>query len=369
MKKKKVILGVLFLLVLIIVVVLIGRPRDYTVRYKRDGFEIEERYDKELDVYTFSVSINDKEFNFLANKKRVKGKKLITGVNVLSTQEEDKFCVLLASSKVESYPVCYSDDEYLDYDLFDEKSDDFYSRKTLESKDDEFNGITFKIKKEQNLFIWNYKGYYQISDAKKEEIKFLERDAYQNNLAYSDGKYILTPNYDQDYSFNKVYLIDMKTGKVIDWELDKEISYNSYFLGDRDGMIYLVDRKNKAEYTLNPKKRKIERVDNAGMGKIWDAKWAEVSMTKLINEDYIFEEENAYKYFLEDGNLMLGFDNSMETEHLSNKNVDKIITIKDDTVFYLVGDTVYSYSLERGENVLLKYGELKFNNLNSVFIY
>ena len=335
MKKKKVILGVLFLLVLIIVVVLIGRPRDYTVRYKRDGFEIEERYDKELDVYTFSVSINDKEFNFLANKKRVKGKKLITGVNVLSTQEEDKFCVLLASSKVESYPVCYSDDEYLDYDLFDEKNDEFYSRKTLESKDDEFNGITFKIKKEQNLFVWNYKGYYHLSDAKKEEIKFLEKDAYQ----------------------------------VIDWELDKEISYNSYFLGDRDGMIYLVDRKNKAEYALNPKKKKIERVDNAGTGKIWDAKWTEVSMTKLINEDYIFEEENAYKYFLEEGNLMLGFDNSMATVHLSNKNVDKIITIKDDTVFYLVGDTAYSYSLERGENVLLKYGELKFNNLNSVFIY
>lgn len=366
MKKKNLLLSGLFSLFVLILVVTACAPKSYEIEYKIDGQIIEEKYDKERGFYVFSTRIDEKEYAIAIRSGYLHKKKLIESLDFLN--EEEERCLLMKSEKLEEYPVCYKNDELVDYGLITNQNEDFYKREQLKRVDVQYEGINLK-NLERKYFIWNYRGYYFVDGEVRSEIKFLKDESYQNNLAYSDGEYIITPNYDQNYSFTEVYIINMKNGKLSRWDLKNEISFNSYYMGDIDGNIYIIDRKSKSEYKLNIGKKKIERIDKDGTGIIYEDGWKEVSMSKLVSEDYAFGSGGIIEYTLEDNKLKVKCDGRKDVMLVTDKKVDKIISISDNTVFYLVGDEVYSYSFKYGENTMFKYGELNFNNKNSVFIY
>lgn len=367
LKKKWMFWAIGGIVLFLLAVVFINRSRDYSETYEVDGYTIIESYEGSQGLLNIEVKVDDIEFSMPMLIERLNKKKVIDEVKIV--QEDDKKCVLLKSDKIDSYPVCFDGERYVDYALSGLADDEFFVRESLRRRDSTYEGISLLSYPYENCFVWNYKGYYRLDENGAEGIDFLEKESYYNNLAYGVDEFLLTPNYDEEYAFTEFFIINMKKSKKSSWKFKGEISFNSYFLGEKDGLVYMVDRKNKAEYEIDVKRKKLERIDKNGMGRVWNGKWTEVSMAKLVDEDYVFENEAKVQYTTEDKVLV-----RLETEDkrrtvLSDKKVDKIVDVDGDEVYYLVKDELYFYSPIFGENIVLKWSELDFNSTNAVFIY
>lgn len=366
MKKKyrRLIMLVSIFVILIIVVSFINAPRDYVKNYNVLDMEIVESYNKHNSFYTFNITYDGIKYEIGVQHKYVNKKNMIKDIKTYVTSNEEK-CIY-PISELNLYPVCFDGENYLDYDLISEKSDEFFKRELSETVDDEFKNINI-YNRNNNYLIWANKGYYFISKDQIKELMFLEKEFYYNNLAYQANEYVITPRYDEDYAFKTLYIINLKNGKVKKWELPFQINYNAYYLGEKDGLIYIFDRKEKREYTIDPKRKKIERIDKDGLGKVWNDGFESISTTKLANDDYKFNSDKHVKY--EFSSLGRSTINGGSNDLIITKRESKFVFANSDSVYYLSGNILYSYDFLQGERELIKYEEWAFNNLNSIFVY
>lgn len=372
MKKKKKILifgATLILIVFIIIMMFFMRKKDYSIKYKKDGYDIKESYNKKLGIYQFSLKNGDKLYEFTILSKQKKNKKLIQ--NVEAYEKEHFSCILLKSDKLNIYPNCYEGDDAISYSLVgDEDFEQFFKGEKPKFKKDKFDNVKINTLLGKSVAIWDNWGFMFISEDKKKSVDFLKNETYYDNLSYSNGRYVIIPDYDQKYSFDKYFTLDMKKGKISKWKLDEEISFNIYYLGTHDEKIYLIDRKNNKEFELNPKKKKMELESSKdGYGKVWNNKWESISMVKLVNNNYFFENDQPFEFILNDDKLYMRQYKSENDILITDKKVDKIVYINEDEVCYLVGDKLYHYSLRYGEVLMVTYSEWNFNKENPIYIY
>ena len=75
----------------------------------------------------------------------------------------------------------------------------------------------------------------------------------------------------------------MKNKNKETWQLNYDISFESYILGTVDNYIYIVDKKNKTEYRLDIKTREMKVVGNDTNGGITynNSKYEDISMYTL----------------------------------------------------------------------------------------
>jgi len=341
-------------------------PRNYKKTYEVDGFKIKESFNKDMGFYSFKVKVQDEVFTFNKISKYLNKKSLIK--NVSTYQNEDDVCVLLESKKLEFYPLCKKGSEYVDIS-FIEGADEFYKREKVSALKREFENLKINTLMDKNILVWDHKGYYFINGDEINRLEFLENESYYNNLAYQVGEYVLTPIYDMEHNFNKFSVINMKTGKMTEWEIEEEISYNSYYLGEIDGVAYIFDRKTEKEYSINPKKKQIEEVTKNSKAKVWNNGWEEISTKKLASSDYIFNKNEVFSYDIENKGLYLKLYDTEKQIKISSRTPEKIVKSNNEEVYYLNKDTLYGYSLKYGDVSMITYSEWEFNNVNSIFIY
>ncbi len=368
MKKIKIkLFGIVAIILLVSLILFMNFPKNYIRTYYVNDYKIEEEYIKKYKVYRFKVKYQSKNYETVALSKYLHKTKLIEAIDILDNSEKNEACILLKSSKLILTPTCRKGDEVVDISLLETDTKDFYKRDKIKENNRETNNI--KIKNfVGNTLIWAKRGFYFITKEKSTEIMFLKNDSYYNSLGFKVGKYVITPNYDEEYVFQKFYIINLENGKLSEWTLDDiEISFNSYFLGEHNNLAYLFDRKEKKEYALDFKRKKIELVSKDGIGLVWNKGWEKVSTVKLANNDYKFNYDKAYTYEIKDAGLyqkVLG-----EEIKLLNKKIDKIVYENDDEIYYLIGPKLYDFKPNYGINEVMSYSEWEFNNLNSIFIY
>ena len=358
------------LLVLLIILFNVFKTKSYTLNYEIKDYSISENYDKQKELYYYEIEYNKVKYNFIYNHKYLKERKLITDIK--KYEEEDYICLTIKSDYIESYPLCSKDSTVIDYHLVSENLLEQLKPKSFNKAIDS----TYKNYKITNInepmLIWNYRGFDVISKDKLSTIKLFNKDIYNVKLATIVNNYLFIPDYEQSHNFTKAYVIDLKTMNKKEWNLDYEISFNSYILGVHDDSIFLVDQKNKKEYELVPYKRKMRVVGTKNKKGITyvNGKETKITMTKLINKEQSFNANDAnYKYVINDKKLYLKYVDSGLKTLVTNKDVDKIVFINNDAVYYLVKDTLYFYNLEYGENELITYSEWEFNNENTVLVY
>lgn len=376
-KKYKILLTIIVLIILLpIIFFFMTRPKNYTKEYERKEYKIKETYSKELQVYQFTIEKDDLKFETVSLNKYLNKKELIDSVEYFENEDKKEYCVLPKSAKLDFTPLCMKDSALVDISLLESETDEFYTRPSVDTEKGTYKNIESNSTRNLKFLVWAQKGYYSLDKDKftKPEKKdlspmFLEKESYYNKLAYQVDEFIITPNYDQEYSFDTLFVFNFKKGSLATWKLEEEISYNSYYLGDIDGLVYLFDRKNEKEYSIDPKRRKIEIVTKDGNGQVYLDEWKEISTTKLAATDYHFEKKQAFIYYRSENGLSLKYYGSKESVLISKKKIDKILSIKGDRVYYLVKDKLYEYTPQYGEIHLLTYSEWAFNNMNSVFIY
>ena len=365
MKKKLV--GVLLLLVpmLILVIVLINKNDNYEVEYSIKGIKITEKYYSDLNMYYFGATYNNNYYEIAVINKYIK-KQIINDIGV--AVDNNSTCIYFKADELKTYPVCTTDNTSVSYSLLDKQIDDFYELKNTPKENKKYKKIKIESQVDESILIWNHYGFDAISKSDTKSIKLFTNETYADINSFQIDKYIVIPDYDQKYEFDKFYLIDITSNKVNTINLDDKISFNYYYLGEKDNIGYIFDKKNQKEYSINPKKEKIEVVSDISNGKVWDGKWKEISLVKLKNSEYKFETDNVFNYKVIKNNLYCIYYKGKNSTLIS-KSASDLIKTSNEKVFYTHDGKLYVTSPFIKNEVVLEYDEIIFNKGLSIYIY
>lgn len=363
-------LALLLIIILIIVLVLffLFQRKDYTVTYSVNDYEITESYHKEEDYYSFIIKKGETERFAIVYNQHFSSKKNIDQITEYQTETES--CITISSNKVRIEPLCTKEETQISYHLVSDEMKEKLGV-TSETKEDTilttYNNINVYHYRNHNYYIWNYRGFYHINENTTENIQLFDKDIYNPTLITQVNDTLVIPDYNADYYFDKVILLDMNTGRTTTWTLETSIYFDSAVLGVYQGELYIIDKHEKTEWQLNIAKQKQERVGTEQKGgKIYDHEWTNVTMNRLLYQENTFKGTTILEYNIKEDGLYAIFDNHQMK--IRESAPSKILSNTDNTVYYLVNDNVYSYNKEEGEKLLLNYFEWNFNSENVIFI-
>ena len=363
-------LALLLIIILIIALVLffLFRRKDYTVTYSVNDYEITESYHKEEDYYSFIIKKGETEHFAIVYNQHFSSKKNIDQITEYQTQTES--CITISSNKVRIEPLCTKEETQISYHLVSDEMKEKLGV-TSETKEDTilttYNNINVYHYRNHNYYIWNYRGFYHINENTTENIQLFDKDIYNPTLITQVNDTLVIPDYNADYYFDKVILLDMNTGRTTTWTLETSIYFDSAVLGVYQGDLYIIDKHEKTEWQLNIAKQKQERAGTEQKGgKIYDHEWTNVTMNRLLYQENTFKGTTILEYNIKEDGLYAIFDNHQMK--IRESAPSKILSNTDNTVYYLVNDNVYSYNKEEGEKLLLNYFEWNFNSENVIFI-
>lgn len=354
--KRLIYFGIFILVLIILFLFYANRVKDYETEYTKDNFNISERFDKEEGNYYFSLKKDNNEFSYVINHKYSTRRKII---DKIEEREEDGYsCVNIKVFGYQAPYVCEKDNEYVDgytVGLSEEKQTDEIKRI---DKISVFND-------DYEYYIWNGHGITGVLDNK--EYNFLNKESYDNNLSYQLGAYLIVADYDATREFSKFYVFNQKTKKISEWEFDAKISFNSYFMGDKDDLIYLFDKKNKIQYKINILKETLTISSDAEGALYYDNKWDTIGLNKLVYNNIYFNEEELINYFVNDEKMYFYYKAS-DKKILFEEGVSIVSRLGND-IFYLKKDCLYKYNVDEGRSKLLSYFEWNFSATNKIFIF
>lgn len=361
----KIILIILFLIFLYIYF----NPKEYETNYIVNDYKISEKYS---NGYYFNIEKNDYVFKYYIDKKYSPDRKKIKEISEYN--KDDKICIIFKIDKNYINPICYKDKELIDFRLI---KDNEFKQFIYNKKDISINYINKKINNinlyyvhSSKIAIWNYKGIYYQNKENIKTIDLFKDDVIDNYLVINAGRYLFIPNYNQENTFDEYYLVDLENGTHKLNKLDLKINYESYILGTLDNSIYIVDKKEKNEYKLDLFINKLTTIsNNDGLAKIYNKKWEDISITKLVAQKHKFTFDNKISYEIINDHLYLIDDTLNEKVRISDIKKPIIIADINDEVYYRYEDLLYLYNSSLGEIKLINYYEWNFNNINQIFIY
>lgn len=358
---------IIFLFIFFLLFFFFWRAKSYEINYQVQGIDIIEKYNKKEKIYQFIFKYQEQEYLLTLEHKYVNKKKLID--NISAVQKDNMICLLSSSKKLNLSPVCSVDGLQVSYYLLKDEDiipDEYF--KTVSTVDSKFQNINIHYLDGKKYLIWNYKEFLSISNKGNKSISLFQNDVYTMPLAMQVNDYIILANYDNQYEFNKFYVLNSKNDKVSEIHLEKNLSFESYFLGSIDNSAYFVDKKNKREYEINIKKSKVNDITKKNNGKLLvNSAWEQVTMNSLATNEKKFSYDSFVNYEIIDNMLYRIVDNYKVK--LSLKNVKKIVKGDNTTVYYLVDDSLYFYNDFDGEILLLTNFEWNFNYKNVIFIF
>lgn len=338
--------------------------KNYQIEYTKDDYHIIENFDKDKDYYNFKITKDDLSYTVsLANQNFI-SKKLIKHIETFTNEEET--CIKVTSNKLRFYPLCLKNNEQISYWLVSEEMKNNFTYSQKEEMNDTYQNITIKDYNYQDYYIWNYHGFYHLNNEQKESIDLFTNDIYEPKLLYQVDNFLFIPSYENNYYFTSAYILNMKDGSYEEWQLKEKIYFDSVILGVYDKELYLVDKHEKKEWTINPSKKKIKLIAESNeKGLTYQNGFQKVMMTKLTTQDYYFTGLNVFEYRIDNG---LYKSNLFGKEKILNESPKVIVGQKDDTVYYLKEDKLYMNSPFYGEVLLMSYFEWNFNYQNVIFI-
>lgn len=328
------------------------KKRNYKVNYFVNGYSVFESFDIDSDHYYLNISKDAENFEIYLPISYSPKRKIVTSIE--SEKTDTKSCIKL-NDNIVSYPICKQSDEYISY----------YSETEIPTeKKDTYNNIDIYNLLENTYLIWNYKGFYYISNDKISSINLFKTDTYTPYLLTILKNYLFIINYDEQYNFDSYYLVDSKKATSKKYKISKEISKDSYILGTYKNSVYIIDKKNEQEYELNAKKGKVYKTS----GKVLiNNEWQKKDIDELIKSEQTFKNEKKFYYEIVGKKLYLIQEN-LKTK-LTNLDVDYIIDYDDNNVYFVSNGTLYRFKIDEGITKIMQYSEWNFNYKNCIFIF
>lgn len=351
MKMKKKYKVIICLLIIILVIIFLKRDRNYEINYKINNYDVYEKYLKKEQTTYIKVLENRRVYEFVFSKKISK-----KSVNKIDFYQQDKiYCLNIQVKDTKTTPICYQNNEATSINNINNKKikEHYKITDSKESKIDKIDNISVYDYDNYSYFIWDYQNFKYFSNKRQEIINITQNDVYNLNLVYKFDKYLLIAD-QTNYDFNTIIVINMKTLKKDVWNLDYQISQDSYFLGDLDKSVYLLDKKSKVEYELVPSHKKMRIVGTANKTAVfYNNNLEEINIQKLVSKEKKFIKEKVYNYKIVDKKLYLSYINSDNMINIDQNENIKIVDQIDETVFYLIDDKLYSFNSKNLKKLLI----------------
>lgn len=344
------------------------KERDYSVNYKIDKYTITEKYDKSKEKYYINVKYKNKYYFYIVNKKYTHKRKLVNNIKLYQVKNES--CMTLNFDKEKTIPSCILDNEYISYNLTSSKMKKKLGKKyfnTYKNKSNKtYKNIDINTYFGKKIYVWNYHGFYALSSSKNKDIKIFNKDIYDVNLIGQIDKYLVIPNYNNEYEYKSLKILNTEDNKIENLKLSDNLSDESYVLGTNEDSIYIFDTKYKTEFEIVPYKNKYRTINPKIYNK---GKEEEKTSLSLANNKTEFIYDTIYSYKLIGDKLYQYNKYNNKKVLVTNKSVKELVKENENEVYYIVDDKLYVYSNKYGEVLLLTYFELNFNYKNIFYIF
>lgn len=369
MKKLKIMI-IIIILSFSFFLMIYSKKRSYELSYDNNGFKVFEKYIKEDNKYIIKITKGSESFNFIINDKYHKNRKLVS--NIKKYENDDEVCLEIKfNNKNNILPTCKKGNDVISYYLVSKKMKNNFKKRDYQEKVKtskySYKNIDVKSLNGKKVLIWNYHGFYYLSDNDKKNIDIVKNDVYNPSLVGQIDNYLVIPNYDQGYEYKSLKIFNVDNFNVSKLSISKNLSGDSYVLGVNDKSIFIYDTKYERELEVVPYKLKYRFLNNLY---IYD-KGKVVSKTSnaLNNNNIAFIYDTDYEYVLDNNKLYRTNKYNSDKELISNKDIKEIVKKDNGEVYYISENSLYSYSDKYGEVEMLEYFELDFNYKNIIYIF
>lgn len=353
--KKHVVLVVCLIILFIIFIFIYFRKTNYEIEYKINDLTVNERYDKKLGAYYFNINYNDKSYELVSIEDYSNKRKLIEDIKV--SENGDETCLSFTSKSINLYSICSNKNEYYMANI---------TEKGEFVNNDSYENININELDDKTYLLWNYHDFIYLNNEKKEKITLFSKDIYNLSLIYAFDNYLLIPDYEQNYLFNKMYVIDTNNAKIRTINLRFDVYFDSYFLGNDKNDVYIYDLREKKEFFIDLDKDEIYTSKNKILV---NDEWQDVTNQAFQSEKPQFSETKPFTVILKDNHLYLQILNSKTEILLSNRQVSELVKVDEMNIYYISDDILYKYNPYDGEEAILQYSEWNFNHQNMIFIF
>lgn len=381
-------------LLLFILLILNLTKSNHDIDYNVGKYNVEEKFKK--DHYIIKINKGKSTYVYTINNKMNKKKKIIR--DIISINNNDLKCIVPKyKRKLDSEIYCYIDGRQVtkDYLIETENIDFIEMENKLKknnikiSKSKEKQSTYKKLNIYQNNFndkekiiLWDYKGIYIIGNDSAKYQKILKKDLYDNLMSTVVDKYYVLFENTSVNGIENVYYYDITKNKLKKFKLKNKISKKSYINGVADGLIYVTDKENKKQYTIDVKKEKIVEVDNGQTEYIIYKNNKKETLNKsdfLMKEQYFndypidnekidydeIKEVGEYYYFVKKGDFYKAIKGYEEYPTLLFHLFDvKEWFVLNNKVYITRQDCIYTYNEGKGLQKKIQYNELRYNYKN-----
>lgn len=373
---------------------------NYTLSQNDNTYTVKEQFQKVKKKHYYSFEVLDKDKNkfiFYYDQDYKKKKKILSQVEVY--QEGNVYCMapIFKDNKLGGI-VCRNNSELVSFDYLKRSGVSFDKWKealqakgyVLEDTDiistQDIITLYNHFPANYTMSIWNYHGLYILKKDHIKNLSILDNDYYENTLGILAGNYYIIANTDQNFSYNRIYIVDLLNESKDFVDLETEISKDSYFLGVVEDDVYIMDRDKKVEYSFNIKSRKLKEVGNKDTNATmyYNGKWEEKNIYTVSDNKEIFQIEeksekleelyhpklvqesfNKYYFVTNDNTVYYVMKNDLNTKVKLFQDANmKEVKLVDDSLFFISGQDIIMYDLVTGYRKLVTHSELLYNSKN-----
>lgn len=231
--------------------------------------------------YYFEITINDTTFSLQTYQKLGSGQKVLSDIKYYEDGQYKCILPITKSNTLFSDILCKRENIYYSYNSIkgtDSNLDEFVSNLEIYDSNKYINSEEI-LKDSNNIVAYNnfpsnfyialeqYKGLYYANDKIVFGKKVLfQKDIYQKEISTFIKNYYIVANYNDEYEFHDIYLIDIQSGDQYKITSNNAISMYSYINGVIENSVYLFDTSSKKQYEINIKTKTIIEVGNENTG-------------------------------------------------------------------------------------------------------
>ncbi len=358
---------IIIILVFSLLIVLKYRFSNYEINYKVDNYKIKTIYKNKRFYY--EIKDNDYTYNFDILDSRSFKKTMISKIDLI--EDEKLRCIYPSIEGYKTYPLCYLNGVYTDYNLINSELLNEYKEESIEIEKPNKDFILYNnLNDKEYIALWNYKGYIVMNGKEYKNINLFDKDKYDNSLAYIIDNTIYMANNDEEHEFTKLISLNLETFEKKVINLKHNIDFDSYIVGNIENKLYLFDNKFSILYEIDTKKDKVEIIGNNELGYVKYENGEFVTCSKSLykvdkikiennNSNYTYSSDGMYKNYNENKDLLIKI----------NNNSNSIIKENNDDIYYQYKDNVYRYNPYTGSKIIFYNYELTFNSNNTIFVY
>ncbi|MBR3230126.1 MAG: hypothetical protein IKF91_04805 [Bacilli bacterium] len=368
--------------------------KGHNINYNIGNFNIKEIYSSNDNNYYFKIKSDKLSINFQIKENYNKSEKIIKKLHYKKIDDYKCLFPLFKENRQLTDIMCMKDNIiYYANTLNNKNIQNYFEKKGYKNKyKDKAKKMSItntqsiykdNIKKNTYIAIETYKGL-KLFNGKETEVKIFENDVYKKPISIFTHKYYLVADYNSEYTFNKMHLVNIINGEKITIRSYDDISFDSYIMGEVDGKIYMFDKENNKQYEIDLEEKMINHIGNKNNIIFYNGKWTTITLNEAksekkfttfkevegyekvdkINNYYYYykKENNTYKIYRADKN-----NKKIKTYLFDTKDITNITYIKDN-IYYKNNNILYIYS-NNSSKKLISDKEIEFNSDISFGIY